>query len=96
LYDINTIYHKTSLKIAFYKKNKKLPHMKYHQIDRNVFIKKQSQIHGANETNSVVVLTLMIFILYRQTVRCHLHSTATSLLKWADQEESIAISRCTL
>jgi hypothetical protein len=28
--------------------------MKYHQIDRNVFIK-TDQIHGANEINSVAV-----------------------------------------
>jgi hypothetical protein len=34
----------------------------------------------------------MIFILYRQTVRCHLHSTATSFTYGADQEEHFIIS----
>jgi hypothetical protein len=36
--------------------------MKYHQIDRDLFIKKQKQIYGSNEAKSVAVLTLMIFI----------------------------------
>jgi hypothetical protein len=35
--------------------------MKYHQIDRDLFIKNK-QIYGSNEAKSVAVLTLMIFI----------------------------------
>jgi hypothetical protein len=36
--------------------------MKYHQIDRDLFIKKSLQIYGSNEAKKVAVLTQMIFI----------------------------------
>jgi hypothetical protein len=45
---------KTSLKIAFYNKIKKLPHMKYHQIPKCIY-KKTEPFMAQMKPNSVAV-----------------------------------------
>jgi hypothetical protein len=54
--------------------------MKYHQIDRDLFIKKSLQIYGSNEAKSVAVLTQMIFTNYADS-SMPLHSTEIFLFK---------------
>jgi Xaa-Pro aminopeptidase len=65
--------------------------MKYHQIDRNVFIKNRAKFMAQMKPNSVAVLTLMIFILSADSTLPFAQHRDIFYLSGADQEESILL-----
>jgi Xaa-Pro aminopeptidase len=63
--------------------------MKYHQIDRDLFIKNRNKFM-AQMKKSVAVLTLMIFI-NRLTARCHLSRAAIFFTKRRGSENILLL-----